>query len=352
MGFEKYPNKEAEIELYKDIRNIITDLKNTGSKSKFSRLSADLNNLYEIAGYFNLYDYPLVDDYVSRPTTIFDSDIKYNIFRKNNQKFFDLITKELDYHREIAILFEQFLLNDYKKEYRPLAYINNFEEIQTYAEDFMKNFDLGLYEIYKNIKDNNHILIKEQDETGLGGLYTHLSYNRTPYLSFFLNNNIDDSSTIAHETAHAKQGRIMYNNKTYDNYNYIFKEVYSYYVQFCFYKYMNDKKIFVEDVNACFNNWLDDLCKYLINLNDDLNNINPSELQIYENFEYSYGILLALHFFDIYQNDPEYAKLLTNEFIEHSYKKEPYEVLNDFGLDYDEIASGDILRKYIKKGRL
>ena len=349
MSFDKFDNKKAELELYKDMRTLITELKKADSKSNFNRLAVELNNLYTLANYFDLYDYPEVEDYVARSISVLDSDNRFKIFLKNHRRLYDLINEDLDYHLAISELSDLFIEQDFEKSYHELEYMGDYQEMLYYAKEFMNKFDSKLLNAYNEIEKKNHILIKGFDETGLGGLFTPLSNNKTPYLSFFLNNNIDDSSTIVHETGHLRQYDLLKNNKTNDNYNYLFQEVYSFFLQFAFYHYIKEKKIYVKDIEACFNACLDNLSKYLIDLNDDLTTNELSNTYLFNDIQYCYGILVGLKYFDIYKNDPEYAKLLTDSFIEQSYHYKPMKVLNSFGLDSEELVSGEILKKYIKK---
>ena len=193
MNFDKFNNKEAELELYRDMRLLITELKKADSKSNFNRLASELNNLYTLANYFDLYDYPVAEDYIARSINVTDSDNRFKIFLKNHRRLYDLVNKDLDYHLAISELSDLFIEQDFEKSYHELNYISDYQEILDYAKEFMNKFDSKLFNAYKTIEDKNHILIKEFDETGLGGLFTPLSNNKTPYLSFFLNNNIDDS---------------------------------------------------------------------------------------------------------------------------------------------------------------
>lgn len=349
MSIDKYDNSKAELELYKDMRILISELKKAESKLNFNRLAVELNNLYTLAGYFDLYDYPNVEDYVARPIDITDSDDRFKIFLRNHRRLYDLVNKDLDYHLAVSELSDLFIENNFEKKYHELNYIGNYQEIVNYAKEFMNYYDNKLLNAYNTIEKKNHILIKEFDESDLGGLFTPLSNNKTPYLSFFLNSNIDDAATIVHETAHLRQYDLLKNNKTCENYNYFFQEVYSFFLQFAFYHYIKEKNIYTKDIDTCFNAYLDNLCKFLIDFNDDLTTNELSNTYIFNDIQYSYGILVALKYFDIYKNDPEYAKLLTDNFIEQSYHYEPLEVLNSFGLDSEELASGEILKKYIKK---
>ena len=159
MSFDKFDNKKAELELYKDMRILISELKKADSKSNFNRLATELNNLYTLAEYFNLYDYPEVEKYVARSTSVVDSDNRFKIFLKNHRRLYDLINKDLDYHLAVSELSDLFIENNFEKKYHELNYIGNYQEIVNYAKEFMNYYDNKLLNAYNTIEKKNHIFL-------------------------------------------------------------------------------------------------------------------------------------------------------------------------------------------------
>ena len=348
MYFQKYDNSKAEIEIYKDIRDLITQLKKADSNNKFDKIAADLKMLYDLTERHNLYDYPNVDNYVSRKIDTYENDNLYNIFVKKMNRLLSIIQDDLDFYQEYALNYELFKYYKFEKDYHELEYVKD-KEIFEYAKEFMSYFDKDLYNAYKTLEDHNHILLNDYDKTELGGLFTPLNNNKLSYLSLYLNNNIDDASSIVHETAHLRQHDFLKNSKANNSYNYLYREVYSYFIQFVFYDYLKNKNLFKRDIDTCFNGCLENLNNTFVNLNYDLDHLDSDYLALYSDLQYAFGIHIALKYYDIYINDPEYAMFLTNSFIEDSYNYAPLDVLNNFGLDKDDILNGEILIKYLKK---
>ena len=342
-------NDKAKLEIYKDIHNVLDELKGTNSKSKFERLANDLNSLYDLANNYSLRDYPLYEQYISRDIDISLNQDNFNILMKHIRKLYELIIKDLEYHIEISEQSDYFEFYNFKRDYRSLSKISDYNEIFYYAKEFMNSYDPDLLKKYNDLDDKNHILINYTTEEINSTLISFYD-NKTPYISLNLNHDIEASATIVHEAAHLKQDAFLRNNHAH--FNYLFREVYSFYLQFVFYDYIQKQKLYQNDVNICFNHCLDDLDVYLLDLYGNLENIGNIDFSIHDNILYSYGILLGLKYYDIYKNDPEKAKYLTDQFIEQSFSYDPMTVLNSFGLNKKEIKSGKVLKKYIKNKSL
>ena len=343
-------NIKSEKEVYKDIRMLLYKIRYCRSKSAFEQLTEELNSLYQLCDEFDLFDALEPEKYISRGITIEDNIIKKRYYLNEANRFINYISNNIEHFLNFSDqnnLFENFY---YDSEATHLNKITDTNEIIEYAYEFMKDYDQKFVEAFNLLKKKNHFLISKKNVFDLyEGVFIPNKYCDYPYIGVFFSENIDDASSIVHEVAHMIHHNYAKNNLKTRNYPYFYQEVYSHYIQFAFYEYMKKKKIYIEDINNSFKASLFLLGSNLESINYTLENDDCFNYEdLFYDIQYGYGITIALKYLDIYKDDPEKAKYLTNQFIQQSYYYEPIENLNEFGLDKEELTSGELIKKYLK----
>lgn len=343
-------NLEAEKEVYKDIKKILYKIKYCKSKSSFEQLTEELNSLYLLCDEFDLFDALDYEKYISRSITVEDNILKMRYYLSESKKFIDYISKNIEHFLTFSDQKDLFKDLYYDSNTTHLNKITDINEIIEYAYEFMKDYDKRFIESFNLLNDKNHLLISKKNIFDLyEGVFIPNRYCAYPYIGIFLNENIDDSSSIVHEVAHMINHNYAKNNFKTRNYPYYYHEVYSHYIQFVFYEYIKRKNMYIEDIDNSFKS-----CLFLLGNNlESINYILESDEcfnyeDLFYDIQYGYGIAIALKYLDIYKYDPEKAKYLTNQFIEQSYYYEPIEILNKFGLDEDELINGKLIKNYLK----
>lgn len=345
-----FNNIKVEQEIYNDIKKILLKIKYCRSKSAFNHLTEELNSLYLLCDEFDLYSAEGPEKYISRGITIEDNNIKRRIFFNQQEKFAKYILDNYDHFINFSSQNKLFDDMYFDSENIQCTKIHDINKIINYAKDFMTFYDKRFIDSFNELENNNHMLLSIKSIFDLyEAVFIPTKYCDYPYMGIFFNENIDDASSIVHEIAHMVNFKFSNNNTKTRNYPYYYQEVYSHYAQFVFYDYMKKNNMYNQDIDNFFKSAISLLGSNLASINYTLENDDLDSLEdLFGDIQYGYGIALALKYYDIYKDDPEKAKYFTEQFIEHSYHYEPIETLNKFGLNEEELISGELIKKYIK----
>ena len=131
-------------------------------------------------------------------------------------------------------------------------------------------------------------------------------------------------------------------------------EIYSHFLELVFGDYLAENKIDCQNVKY---EYLDNLEENIIDLSNLLKENIITNLDFRQKYsqinsivEYTYGMILALEFYDIYLQDKELGMYKINNFskTKNEYNN-PFDVIEKFKFNKDEILEGKLLQKYIKR---
>lgn len=226
----------------------------------------------------------------------------------------------------------------------------NIKESQSLVAEFLLKFDKEIYEAFKKCVMNNKFIYINSEEYDFDndGLTFYGNYFK-PYVLIDDQNSIFTAVTSVHEVGHIYD----LNNLKERKYNYL-GEIYSHFMELAFGDYLINNKIDYKNVKYEYLDVLEESITDLSNLlKEDINtnlDFRQNYSRIYYALEYTYGMILALEFYDIYLQDKELGMYKINNFskTKNEYNN-PFDVIEKFKFNKDEILEGKILQKYIKR---
>lgn len=326
-----------------DIMNTIINIKGCHSKSMYDKYLSDLSKLYDLAYTLNIDNVPDVNNYTY---------VKYN-YDENKliKKMKNSYINNFDFNNQLVNNYKIVINDNLDRNFEYDLDFLNYKESQNQVEEFLNKFDKKMLITFRKIVKNNHVLYVDNryDEYPMeSDALTYYGYSFEPYVLIDDYNSILTSHALVHEIAHVHD----YNNLIYKSQNYTI-EIYSYFMELVFMNYLkNDKKnyrnIFYQYIDNLEES-IDDLTNILkINMNSN-KKYKENYGSIYYHLEYTYGMILALKFYDEYLQDKEKGIYLINKY---SYNKNDYndymDLINKFNFDKDELLEGKILKKEIK----
>jgi len=338
-------------QLFKDINKLIFEIKRCKSKTMYIVLANQLESLYYICDTLSIYDYPDIDLYSMKN------------YMPNNNRLIRHINKYMINHYDYYLVFSNNVnginINQYE-ENESLYVVNeniSLKDNLTLLFDFFNKYNNEMYELLKKIINKNKLIINNSGNikniaSANNGIeiqaftiksdkidlpYIYVTDEEFIYLSIFL----------AHEIGHCYEGEITrYNYKKPEIVNH-FGEVFSHFIGFVYMDYLTKNKICLEDVSNVKNGLGFELTTELKSLNYQLSNLKMRPYdELISNLEYSFGITLALHFFDKYLIDPEQTNYEIRKFMELSNYYSSIELLEKLDLK-DEIIDSKVLKKYL-----
>lgn len=335
-----------ENKVKKDILNSVNNLKKNHSRKIYNELISDFLMLYEIANTFKLKDI-LNNKYYQY--LYFNNNLYEKNYKKINFNQKSFYKKNYEFNSELTDNYT-YILNKYTDssfEYNLTKM--SIQESQDLVAEFLINFDSKIYNCFKKCVMDNKFIYLNCEEYGFSydGLTLYGKFFK-PYVLIDDQESIFTALTSVHEIGHIYD----FQNKKINKYNYCL-EIYSHFLELVFGDYLIENKI--ESKNVKYN-YLDNLEETIIDLSNLLKeNINTNlnfkvkYNQIYSILEYTYGMVLALEFYDIYLKDKELGIYKINEF---SKTKDRYNNINQlikkFNFDKEEILEGEKLKRFIK----
>ena len=325
-----------------DILNIVRRMKRCHSKSMYDKLISDLEKLYELANILQFDDILNVDNYSYKT---FSKD--YTKIVKKQKKFYN---ENYEFNYELTDNY-LYILNKYpNQKFNYYVTEMNIKESQTLVAEFLNKFDKKIYESFKNCVMNNRFIYINSDECDFfdDGLTLYGNYF-TPYVLIDDQRSIFTAVTSIHEAGHIYD----FDNLNERKYNYL-SEIYSHFLELVFGDYLAENKIDCQNVKY---EYLDNLEENIIDLSNLLKENIITNLDFRQKYsqinsivEYTYGMILALEFHNIYLQDKELGMYKINNFskTKNEYNN-PFDVIEKFKFNKDEILEGKILQKYIKR---
>ena len=222
---------------------------------------------------------------------------------------------------------------------------------------FLKEYDKDMYDYFENFMLNGKFFIVDNIFEGYG--YSSVSDELLdPYIILCKSNNIFYITVLMHELVHVYLSeKEKYMTKEEASLQYIngVSETYSIFIEFLVIDYLQKNNLFKKDIISYKKDIYFGLIEYLKSLYlmidpcdicfdsyDEVGFYNESKI-------YSYGYLLAYHFYEQYLNDRDQAKENITNFMLDSKKYEFDYLINNYGLNEKEITDNKLLLKHIEK---
>lgn len=325
-----------------DILNLVYKIKKCHSKSMYNKLLTELIQLYNLANTLQLDNILDVDDYAFKYFPFKEKQIEKkqkNFYIENHQ-----------FNSELVDNYNSLIKNSVDSNFRYNILRMNYKESQRLVAEFLEKYDKQVFNVFKDCVTNNRFIYLESNECDItnAGLTFAGNYFK-PYVLIEDYDSIFTAVTSVHETGHIYD----INNSKPNKYNYI-EEVYSHFLELIFCDYISNDKInvknikysFVEDLESTIND-LDKLLKEDIITNLDF---RRRYSRIYSILEYTYGMILALEFYDIYLQDKELGMYKINDFSKNKNDfNNPFDVMKKYKMEKEEVLKGKVLEKYIKR---
>ena len=224
----------------------------------------------------------------------------------------------------------------------------DFNESFNVALKFLKNYDLNVYNILKQLIINNRVIYIENYVSRYYGLSYNINTNNKSYIIVNLDSNINSSITLVHEAGHIYDFNKNKNNSSNKKMkSYLVNscsEIFPNYLELVYKNYLRKQEIYLEDLDMSDKKDIQTLF-----------NVTNSILEILyyydtaENFEINIlknklsellGKICAFYYYDIYLLDPEKAKYYTNLLLENIGLYDDITVLKKSGIEIDELLEG------------
>lgn len=320
-----------DINLCKDMRDTLENY----YAEKDDLLLEDIHTLK------NIFDDQNIENIYTNDSEINKLAAKYEKKDKKDNKVF---LKEVLKNKEAHLLF-----TNYKDDINVSSKTNIKENVSiekniNIAKEFMSKYNINMLKIFEDLKDNYHIRIIKSNPDNVGG-YIYLLNNLRPYMVINAKENIYDASCIIHETAHVHhlQNSILKKPK----YPYFFQEVYSNYMQMLFYKFAEDNDLYKDDIKCLKIKKLEQLKIYLNRIKYGLDK-NKAILIKEDDYQYGYGIALALYYYNMYLDDPEMTEYYVDWFIKSACFFNHQDTLNRFAIDKEKIITKENINNFLK----
>ena len=338
---------KKDFELYID--TLIKEFKKRKSNKLYYELIDTYNIISEIINITNLdIEFPKELEYELNKKDV----IGYNV--KSYMEFIENVEYLYDFNLAFSKLYKS--INGYSNkpliEYKQRIELSDSVEL---AHEFFKSYDECIYNYFddKLLNNKTFVITNKLNSPTLFGSTFNCNYIIPPYSFIRPSLTVKDYMTIVHETIHNYLfNRLRYIDKKYKKQMFInnLDEVYPKFIELVAMKFLIDNNILVDDINQYFkqNNYSSTV--FLKGFN---NNLIHYDLNNYQSNEaYSYGAVLAYHFYDNYLIDEELTKRnILNFLLEEQYYDKLY-LLDNYGLDISSIINPKILNKYMDKKQL
>ena len=322
--------EEFEDIIQKHVNTLLNEFKKCKSKKKYIELLSIfyiideiINNIELFIDYKNDFQYELTKFNIEKYDKAYES-----MFLNNYNLMFD-------YNVKLSNLYSNLSKNKLNViEYKDYIEMNDTIKM---VQLFFENYDMDLLKYFNNqILGNGLLILTDKVEGG----QTYLSnYIFPPYS--FVNPRLcaKDYITIIHETAH----NYIRNRLRYINYNQLnqmlvnnLEEVYPIFLELCAIKFANSNSL-LRDLGKYEQAMISSMCTYLEKYNKNL--LNNEIINYVVNESYAYGFIMAYHYYDLYNINPEETK---NKVLKLSldlpYYNKEY-LLNNYGINQIDLLN-------------
>lgn len=325
-----------------DILNLVYRIKKCHSKSMYNKLLTELIQLYNLANTLQLDNILDVDNYAFKYFPFKEKQIE-----KKQKNFY---IENHEFNSELVDNYNGLINGSIDNDFRYDILRMNYKESQNLVAEFLEKLDKNIFNVFKECVTNNRFIYLESNETDImnAGLTFAGNYFK-PYVLIEDYDSIFTAVTSVHETGHIYD----FSNSIPNKYNYV-EEIYSHFLELVFCDYLSNDKINIKNIKYSFVEDLEENIKELESLLQEniVSNLDfrQNYTRIYSIIEYTYGMILALEFYDIYLQDKELGMYEINDFSKTKNDfNTPLDVMKKYGIDKEEVLKGKVLEKYIKK---
>ena len=343
-------NENLVNRIRKDIFYLIKKSYNVKNIENYSVIYADIMRYVELLDELDVY----CDDIFKYifPETRKDTSDKH--LKENFEECKKTVQFDDDFVGKLAdILIES---NYFHGNFKNMIQKITENEMYEMTFDFLNNYNPSLSNQLSSMLKEERIIIKKSDGRIENGCTVCSITKFSPYIIIYSLHNIVDTVTLIHEMGHVYhfQKIEQLRNKQYFNIVYNNQlEVYSHYLELLSYDYFSGKinKIDILNLKRTLIKTLIEFYAYLeIGLTQlNIKNYKENYEDYFKDYNYGRGILIALEFYDMYQNDKEKADYNIEKYISETGKYDFLTTIDKYGLNREHIESCEAVKKYIKE---
>ncbi len=287
---------------------------------------------------------------------LFDADVdkKYEEYIINNYEKCSVTNNKMG---DLGVYFDNIYGEGYFKKYK--TSMNTYDTVEM-CKNFFDFYDKDISKYFNHLLDSRNIFIGgEFGEDGMRGCTYSLCSQNKPFIVVNDFNNILLADILVHEVIHSYIENAI-NDKSFEDScqqsaNSL-DEVYSRFIELVFTHYLQEINFNSNDIDALTlsgdNTLIDFLCNYNYMLKkiplDTILANNELYYEFMNNEVYSYGGVLAYHYFDEYLNNPEKCKDNIVNLSLDSKKHDRKYMLNNYGLKEENLGKSRVLKKHFK----
>jgi len=344
----------------KSLRNIIFNCDDENLKKYYFSVFCDLVELASLVSNENY------DDNIFFNMAEDDSEWQHSVLKNLYQTSFS------DYQKMVTDIYTNGI--NVLKKYNKFIDCNQDIELNFAKElviDFFNQYDKDLFSLIKKCLNDNHLIINKNNSSGGSAIYNPVFGTPYIYIETHETFSLFDLECLVHELGHVVN--FVYSKHDYKS---LYKlsshplvEVPADYFQFLFLHFLLKNNLYNEKIEILIYNFLSELRKNLIllyivsplkitknlkedhiyNFADDLELVldgDPFSFLL-QNYQYSYGPLIALSFLSNFQNDEEKTKYDIQNFMKYFVFNNNLKSFNYFGLNIDNIRGCSALKKEV-----
>ena len=223
--------------------------------------------------------------------------------------------------------------------------------------NFFKQYDKDIYDYYENFIINGKFFIVKKifENLGLSSVSDELL---EPYLFLQNTSTLRDITVLAHEMIHiylSEKHKYINDKEALNIYVNGVNEVYSHYIEYLLLDYLStinyNKKDIVNYKKSLYTELIEHLSNFYVMLEPfDIDFTSYDEVILHNDLkEYSYGLYFLYFFYEEYLIDKDKAKENITNFMLDSKEKEFGYLINNYGLDEDNLKDYKVLLRHMKK---
>lgn len=354
------------------------------SKSALKNIGNDLFGFQYL--YFGIWGN---DDYLRWEDDVLFDDVMQEYYYKKMKQFFTNYTYDLNFcfnsSRSVLQAYCDNKFSDLSNVYGNFRRLNK-KDAMNILFDFFDSMGDKYYKFFKSLVDNKQI------EMGYVGDYSNMA--ETTWLNCLNKSYVCCSSStynfyslisLVHEVGHAYEASVV-NNKNNKSFSTLFYEVSSCFFEYLFLRYVNDRRILVNDGKILEFDFLYDIYYFFFQnvlvqslgnifilddynltidfftkkkLVDELNRKYNSNIQLDDNpinvrdaLIYGYGRLIGINIYDRYVDDKKDILKRFDNFMNQYTLVGTFDSIDVLGISKDDLISNKALKRTLKEYKI
>lgn len=338
--------EQLEKIIQRDVYKIINELKRVKNYNIYYGLADCLYHLNEIIVLKDLnINYPKEFEY---EWLIKNKNIDNNKYQREIKK---IVSDDMDFNFKLTKMYD-YLIDRYCLAPGVVSFnYVPFEKSLDLAKEFYKDFDNDIYNYFLEILDSPRFILVDHYED-LEGWAISSNYLIDSYLVVSPYNNIADFSTIIHEMMHCYNHKLLKNCSFKEMDRVLLngmREVPSFFIEHVGIDFLKKKNINLDDIKNIKSVNDSELIYTLKSFEDLLLSVEIDVNDYFYNLTYTYGRVIAYHFYNNYLKDNKKTLDELKKFMLDYKTYDKKYLLNNYGLNFNDVTNYQKLTRFIDK---